>query len=139
MAWKRKSTQEKKMAKKFSENKFDLEDFLAVFNQIKKIGSFRSIISKLPGMGNLNNLDFDDKLIERVEAMILSMTLKERRSPKIIDASRKKRISRGSGTRVADVNNLLKRFTEMQKVMRQFNSRGGFFSRFNPFSKFNKR
>lgn len=128
-----------KMAKKFSENKFDLEDFLSVFNQVKKMGSFRSIISRLPGMGNLNNLDFDDKLIGRVEAMILSMTLKERRNPKIIDSSRKKRIARGSGTKVEDVNNLLKRFVEMQKVMKQFNNRGGFFGRFNPFSKFIKR
>lgn len=128
-----------KMAKKFSENKFDLEDFLSVFNQVKKMGSFRSIISRLPGMGNLNNLDFDDKLIGRVEAIILSMTLKERRNPKIIDSSRKKRIARGSGTKVEDVNNLLKRFVEMQKVMKQFNNRGGFFGRFNPFSKFIKR
>ncbi len=128
-----------KMARKFSENKFDLEDFLSVFNQIKKMGSFRSIISRLPGMGNLNNLDFDDKLIGRVEAIILSMTLKERRDPKIIDPSRKKRIARGSGTKVEDVNNLLKRFVEMQKVMKQFNNRGGFFGKFNPFSKFIKR
>ena len=126
------------MARKFQENKFDLEDFLSVFNQIKKMGSLRSIISRLPGVGNLNNLNFDDKLVGRVEAIVLSMTLTERRNPKIICPSRKKRIARGSGTKVEDVNNLLKRFEEMQKVMKQFNSRGGILGKLNPF-KFRKR
>ena len=127
-----------KMAKKFQENNFDLDDFLSAFNQIKKMGSFRSILSRLPGLGNLNNFDFDDKLIGRVEAIVLSMTLEERRNPKIISPSRKKRISKGSGTRVEDVNNLLKRFEEMRKVMKEINSRGGFFGKFNLFSKLRK-
>ena len=127
-----------RMAKKFKENKFDLDDFLCAFNQIKKMGSFRSILSRLPGMGDLNNFDFDDKLVGRVEAIVLSMTLKERQQPKIICPSRKKRIAKGSGTRVEDVNNLLKRFEEMQKVMKQLNSRGGLFGKFNLFSKFKK-
>ena len=127
-----------RMAKKFQENKFDLDDFLSAFNQIKKMGSFRSILSRLPGMGNLNNFDFDDRLIGRVEAIVLSMTLEERHQPKIICPSRKKRIAKGSGTRVEDVNNLLKRFEEMQKVMKQLNSHGGFFSKFNLFSKLKK-
>ena len=127
-----------RMAKKFKENKFDLDDFLYAFNQIKKMGSFKSILSRLPGMGNLNNFDFDDRLIGRVEAIVLSMTRQERQQPKIICPSRKKRIAKGSGTRVEDVNNLLKRFEEMQKVMKQLNSRGGFFSKFNLFSKFKR-
>lgn len=127
-----------RMAKKFKENKFDLDDFLYAFNQIKKMGSFKSILSRLPGMGNLNNFDFDDRLVGRVEAIVLSMTRQERQQPKIICPSRKKRIAKGSGTRVEDVNNLLKRFEEMQKVMKQLNSRGGFFSKFNLFSKFKR-
>ena len=127
-----------RMAKKFKENKFDLDDFLYAFNQIKKMGSFKSILSRLPGMGNLNNFDFDDRLVGRVEAIVLSMTRQERQQPKIICPSRKKRIAKGSGTRVEDVNNLLKRFEEMQKVMKQLNSRGGFFGKFNLFSKFKR-
>jgi len=127
-----------KMAKKFQENNFDLDDFLSAFNQIKKMGSFRSILSRLPGLGNLNNFDFDDRIIGRVEAIVLSMTLEERRNPKIICPSRKKRISKGSGTRVEDVNNLLKRFEEMRKVMKEINGKGGFFGKFNLFSKLRK-
>ena len=126
------------MAKKFSQNKFDFEDFLSLSNQIKKMGPLKSIISRLPGVGNLNNLNFDDKLIDKVEAIILSMTVEERKNPDIINFSRKKRISSGSGNKIEDVNNLLKRFFEMQKFMKQFNSHGGLFSKFGLFSRVKK-
>lgn len=130
--------QAENMAKKFSQNKFDFEDFLALSNQIKKMGPLKSIISRLPGVGNLNNLNIDDKLVDKVEAIILSMTAQERKNPDIIDFSRKKRISLGSGSKLEDVNNLLKRFVEMRKFMKQFNSQGGFFSKFGLFSKFKR-
>ena len=126
------------MAKKLSENKFDFEDFLSLFNQIKKLGSFKSIISRLPGIGNLNNLNIDDKIFGKIEAIIFSMTPKERKNPKIICSSRKKRIAKGSGSRVEDVNNLLRRFDDMKKMMKQLNS-SGFMRKFGLFSKFLKK
>ena len=113
-----------KMAKKFTENKFDFEDFLSLFSQMRKMGPLKSIISKLPGVGNLNNLNIDDKLVDKVEAVILSMTREERKNPKIICYSRKKRIASGSGSKIEDVNNLLKRFEEMKKLMKQINGSG---------------
>lgn len=113
-----------KMAKKFTENKFDFEDFLSLFSQMRKMGPLKSIISKLPGVGNLNNLNIDDKLVDKVEAVILSMTREERKNPKIICSSRKKRIASGSGSKIEDVNNLLKRFEEMKKLMKQINGSG---------------
>lgn len=126
------------MAKKFSENKFDFEDFLALFNQIKKMGPLKSILSHFPGIENLNNLDINDRLVKRIEAIILSMTPQERRNPKIICASRKKRIASGSGTKVEDVNNILRRYEDMKKIMKQLNGSGGILSRLGLFSKLKK-
>ena len=126
------------MAKKLSENKFDFEDFLSLFNQMKKMGSLKSIISRLPGIGALNNLNIDDRIMDKIEAIIFSMTPDERKNPKIICSSRKKRIAKGSGSRVEDVNSLLRRFEDMKKMMKQLNS-SGIMRKFGLFSKFLKK
>ena len=107
-------------AKKMLKGNFDLEDFLSQLNQIKKLGPLENILKMLPGakkMG-LNNVNVDPKLMKRTEAIILSMTIEERRDPNILKASRKKRIAAGSGTSVEEINKLLKQFEEMKKMMK---------------------
>ena len=109
-----------KTAKKMMKGNFDLEDFLAQLNQIKKLGPLENILKLLPGakkMG-LNKVNIDPKLMKRIEAIILSMTPEERKNPDILKASRKKRIADGSGTTVSDVNKLLSQFEEMKKMMK---------------------
>jgi signal recognition particle subunit SRP54 len=120
-----------KVAKKFKENKFDMDDLLAQLKQIKKMGSMKSILSMLPGVGNkLNDVDVDENQFTRIEAMITSMTKAERAKPSIINPSRKKRIAAGSGTKVEDVNRLLKQFDQMQQMMKKFTgSKGKAFQR----------
>jgi len=89
--------------------------------QIKKMGSMKSIIGMLPGVGDkLKDIDVDDSQLNRIEAIITSMTKAERAKPSIINPSRKKRIAAGSGNKVEDVNRLLKQFEQMQKMMKQF-------------------
>ncbi len=114
-----------KLAGKLSKNKFNLNDFLEQMEQIKKIGSIKSIITKLPGMSGvskkMDELGIDgDKQMLRTQAIVLSMTKKEREKPEIINASRKKRIAAGCGMKVEDVNKLLRSFEQMQKTMKQF-------------------
>lgn len=107
-------------AKKMMKGNFDLEDFLNQLNQIKKLGPLENLLKLLPGakkMG-LNNVNIDPKIMKRTEAIVLSMTLEERRDPSILKASRKKRIADGSGTTVTDVNRLLNQFEEMKKMMK---------------------
>ncbi len=114
-------------AKKMQSGKYDLEDFLKQMKQIKKLGPLENLLKMLPGakkMG-LNNVNIDPKQIARVEAIVLSMTPKERRNPDIIKASRKTRIARGSGSSVQEVNKLLTQFEEMKKMMKQM-SNGNF-------------
>ena len=109
-----------KTAKKMMKGNFDLEDFLVQLNQIKKLGPLENLLKLLPGakkMG-LNNVNIDPKIMKRTEAIVLSMTLEERRDPSILKASRKKRIADGSGTTVTDVNKLLNQFEEMKKMMK---------------------
>lgn len=109
-----------KIAKKLEQNKFDMNDLLDQLRQIQKMGSIRSIINMLPGVGDkLRDVDVDEKQFVRIEAMITSMTRAEREKPSIINPSRKRRIAAGSGTRVEDVNRLLKQFDQMQKMMKQ--------------------
>jgi len=111
-------------ARKMMKGDFDLEDFLAQLNQIKKLGPLENILKLLPGakkMG-LNNVNIDPKIMKRTEAIVLSMTLEERRDPSILKASRKKRIADGSGTTVADVNKLLGQFEEMKKMMKMMSN-----------------
>ena len=115
-----------KLTKKFKENKFDMDDLLDQMKQIKKMGSMKSIISMLPGVGEkLKNVDVDEHQLVRIEAIITSMTKAEREKPSIINPSRKKRIAKGSGTKVEEVNRLLKQFEQMQKMMKQFTGKGG--------------
>lgn len=116
-----------KLAKKVKKGNFDLEDFRDQLQQMKKMGGMASLMDKLPGMGNIPaaaKSQMDDKVLIKMEAMINSMTRKERRFPDIIKGSRKRRIVAGSGTEVQDLNRLLKQFTQMQKMMKRF-SKGG--------------
>lgn len=112
----------KSTAKKLSSGKFDLDDFLKQLYQIKKLGPLENMLKLLPGASKmgLNNITIDPKQIAHIEAIIQSMTLKERRNPDIIKASRKQRIAKGSGTSVQEVNRLLNQFEVMKKMMKQF-------------------
>lgn len=112
----------KELEKKLRAQQFTLEDFLEQFQQIKKMGSIRDIIGMLPGLNTakLGNIDIDEKQFGRMEAIIKSMTPEERRNPSIINGSRRKRIANGSGTRIQDVNQLLKQFDNTRKMMKQF-------------------
>lgn len=113
-------------AKKLAENKFDMNDLLEQFQQIKKMGSLKSILSMLPGMEKqLRDVDIDDKQLLRIEAIIQSMTAKERRKPEILNASRRRRIAAGCGQTVEDVNRLVKQYEQMKKMFKQMNSKGG--------------
>jgi signal recognition particle subunit SRP54 len=97
-----------------------MNDLLYQLRQIQKMGSLQSILGMLPGIGNkLKDVDLDDRQFVRVEAMITSMTPAERKKPSIINPSRKRRIAAGSGSKVEDVNRLLKQFDQMQKMMKQ--------------------
>ena len=117
-----------KLAKKLQKGKgFDLEDFREQFQQLKNMGGMGALLDKLPGMGKLPPKAMDqvnDRQMLRMEAIINSMTPKERRYPDVINGSRKRRIATGSGTQVQDVNRLLKQFTQMQKMMKKM-SKGG--------------
>lgn len=109
-----------KMVKKMTKGEFDLEDFLSQLNQIKKMGPLENLLKLLPGakkMG-LNNVKIDPKQMAHTEAIVLSMTPYERKHPEILKASRKQRIAKGSGTTVTEVNQLLKQFEEMKKMMK---------------------
>ncbi len=109
-------------AKKMKSGKFDLEDFLTQLKQIKKLGPLENLMKMIPGakkMG-LNDVKVDPKEMAHIEAIITSMTMKERRNPEILKASQKKRIAAGSGRSVEEVNRLLKQFEEMKKMMKQF-------------------
>lgn len=113
-----------KTAKKMESGKFDLEDFLTTFKQIKKLGPLENIIKMIPGMSKAipKDVHIDPKEIAHIEAIILSMTPKERRNPEILKASRKQRIAKGSGRTVEEVNRLLKQFDQMKLMMKQMKS-----------------
>ncbi len=116
-----------RLQNKLKKNKFDLEDFQSQLKQMKKIGSLEQILGMLPGMGQLKKLKQlkpDEKELARVEAIINSMTREERRNYKLINGSRKRRIARGSGTQVQDVNRLLKNFSDTKKMMERFTKKG---------------
>ena len=114
------------LTKKFKENKFDMNDLLDQMKQIKKMGSMKSIIGMLPGVGDkLKDVDIDESGLVRIEAIITSMTKAEREKPSIINPSRKRRIAAGSGTKVEEINRLLKQFDQMQKMMKKFTGKGG--------------
>ena len=112
-----------KLEKSLKKNKFDLDDYLAQLRQMKKMGSFSSILKMIPGIGSqLSNVEIDDKEIARIEAMICSMTLEERRNPKVLNASRRIRIANGSGTTVQQLNKFMKTFEMTQKMMKEMKS-----------------
>ena len=110
-----------KTAEKMNKGKFDLEDFLTQLNQIKKLGPLENLLKMIPGAkkAGLNNISIDPKQMAHIEAIILSMTKKERRNPDILKASRKKRIAEGSGRSVEEVNRLLKQFEQMKEMMKK--------------------
>ena len=107
-------------AKRMMENKFDMNDMLDQFAQIRKMGGAGAMLSMLPGASGIDASQIDEKAFDRIEAMIYSMTKEEREKPSIINPKRKRRIAAGSGTRVEDVNKLLKQYEMMQKMMKQF-------------------
>ena len=112
-----------KLEEKLRKNRFDYNDFLAQIKQIKKMGSVSSLASMIPGVGNaLTGKEIDEKVFTKVEAIILSMTLEEREKPNLLNGSRRRRIANGSGTTIQDVNRIIKQFTDMQKMMKKFNS-----------------
>ncbi len=116
----------KEMERKFREQTFTLEDFLAQMYQIKKMGNINQLLGMIPGVkaGALKDAEIDEKHMARIEAIILSMTKGERLRPETINGSRRKRIAKGSGTTVEDVNKLLKQFEQMKKTMKQFSNMG---------------
>ncbi len=114
-----------KAAERMMSNKFDLNDMLDQFNQVRKMGPLKGILSKLPGMNkNIDDADIDDRMMDRQIAIIQSMTLKERTKPEILNASRRKRIAAGCGMQVEDVNKLINQYKQMQKMMKQLMGKG---------------
>lgn len=113
------------MAQKMMSNKFDFNDLYDQFEQVKKMGPLKGILSKIPGVGKqLEGVDIDDRQIDWVQAIILSMTPEERSHPHIMNLSRKRRIAAGSGRSIEEVNRLIKQIDQMQKMMRQM-TKGG--------------
>ena len=113
-------------AKKLQKGQFNFEDFLAQMNMIKKLGPLKKVLGMLPGVGAaMKDVDFDDKHMKRLEAMILSMTKRERQRPDVIDLPRRRRIAAGSGNDLDAVNGLIKQFKAMQDMMKKFGKGGG--------------
>ena len=118
--------QAEKLEKQMRKREFDLDDYLAQLRQVKKMGSFSSLLKMIPGMNQLKDVKVDDKEFERIEAMICSMTKQEKRNVKILNGSRRQRIAKGSGTSVQEVNKFIKSFEMTQKMMKQLkNNKGG--------------
>jgi signal recognition particle subunit SRP54 len=116
----------RKIQKKIAKNKFGFDDFLKQIQQVKKMGNMKDLMGMIPGAGKMmKNMDIDDDAFKHIEAMIHSMTPYERENPTSINASRKKRIGKGSGTSVQEVNQLLKQFTQMSKMMKMMQGGGG--------------
>jgi len=114
-----------RLAEKMRKADFDLEDFLAQMSQMKKMGPLGNIVKMMPGMGNVEIGTREEKMMGKTEAIILSMTKKERRNPDILNGSRRLRIAKGSGTQVSDVNALIKQFSQMREMMRMMKSGKG--------------
>ena len=116
----------RRLNKKIRKNQFDFNDFLSQLQQIKKMGNIKDLVGMIPGMGKaLKGIDIDDDSFRPIEAIIRSMTVHERENPEILNGSRRKRIANGSGTSIQEVNNLLKQFGEMKKMMKTMNKMGG--------------
>ena len=116
----------RKLQKKIAKNQFGFDDFLNLLHQIKKMGSMKDLMSMIPGAGKmLKDVDIDDDSFKHIEALIYSMTPEERSTPALINANRKKRIAKGSGTSVQQINQLLKQFNQMGKMMKMMQGGGG--------------
>jgi signal recognition particle subunit SRP54 len=113
-----------KMAETMRKGDFNLEDFLAQMQQVKKMGSMQSIIGMMPGMSGLELPVGADKQMARTEAIIKSMTKQERRKPELLNGSRRKRIADGAGVKIVEVNQLLKQFQQMQQMMKMMKGGG---------------
>ncbi|WP_017732995.1 signal recognition particle protein [Nafulsella turpanensis] len=115
-----------RISKKIRKNQFDFDDFLSQLEQIKKMGNIKDLMAMIPGMGKaLKGIDIDDDSFKPIEAIILSMTKAERANPDLINGSRRRRIAEGSGTSIQQVNNLMKQFNDMRKLMKTMNKMGG--------------
>ena len=114
----------RELSKKIAKNKFGFDDFLNQINQIKKMGNLKDTVSMIPGMSQIKDVDIDNHSFKHIEALIQSMTPKERSNPKIIDHNRKKRIAKGAGRDVQEINALLKQFEQMSKMMKMVQSGG---------------
>ena len=127
----------RRMEEKMRTASFDLNDFLQQFKMIRKLGPMENLLAMIPGMGNLKGFSVDEKQMKRVEAIVLSMTLEERTKPDILNARRRQRIARGSGVTVTEVNDLINRFGQMRKMMKNMGgmkkmmARSGAASRFS--------
>ena len=116
----------RKLQKKIAKNQFGFDDFLKQIQQVKKMGSMKDLMGMIPGVGKMmKDVDIDDDAFKGIEAIIHSMTPEERSNPSVINASRKKRVAKGSGTTVQEVNQLLKQFTQMSKMMKMMQGGGG--------------
>jgi len=116
----------RKIQKKIAKNQFNFNDFLKQIQQIKKMGNVKDLMGMIPGMGKaLKDTDIDDDAFKGIEAIISSMTNEERENPKLLDGSRRKRIARGSGNDIQEVNRLIKQFAETSKMMKAMSSGGG--------------
>jgi signal recognition particle subunit SRP54 len=128
-----------RLNKKLRKNQFDFNDFLTQLEQVKKMGNMKDLLGMIPGMGKaIKDINIDDNSFKPVEAIIRAMTMQERENPDIINGSRKNRIAMGSGTSVQQVNQLLKQFSDMRKLMKTMNKMGGgkrALSSLNPFGK----
>ncbi len=114
-----------KLEKQLKKKELDLDDYLAQLRQVKKMGSFSSLLKMIPGMNQIKDLKVDDKEFVKIEAIICSMTKKERRDTRLLNASRRQRIARGSGTTVQDINKFIKSFEMTQKMMKKMQSNKG--------------
>lgn len=128
-----------RLNKKLRKNQFDFNDFLSQLQQVKKMGNMKDLLGMIPGMGKaMKDVNIDDNSFKPIEAIIRAMTLQERENPDIINGSRKNRIATGSGTSIQQVNQLLKQFSDMRKLMKTMNKMGGgkrALSTLNPFGK----
>ena len=128
-----------RLNRKLRKNQFDLNDFLTQLEQIKKMGNMKDLLGMIPGMSKaVKDIDLDDNSFKPVESIIRSMTMQERQNPDLINPSRKNRISRGSGRSIAEINQLLKQFEQMRKMMKTMNKMGGgrnALQALNPFGK----
>ena len=118
----------KKLEEKFRKNKFDFEDYLMQFENLKKMGSLKDILAMIPGLSSKMKMidQIDEKQLAKNKAIIQSMTIEERRNPELIKGARRKRICEGSGTTIQEVNSLLKQFEQTKEMMKQMNGKKGF-------------